>query len=236
MSSPTYQSAKLVRGKVARVTLLDACGVPVATNSSHVSKGIITVTGAKNMDEGDEIKTRQMDGTIGTYEPGRRTMLNYMVTAQFITADPGVLAMITGDAVVLNAAGTKIVGFIEEALIALTQNFALEVWTDSSGQPCVAGGKPIGYMLYPLLSQGYVTIDNIEDKEVTFTVTAESYPNAGWGKGPYMPVLDVAGTAPARLAQPVTAREQRHFEITTVAAPAPTGGAGPVSITLPSPY
>lgn len=217
MTSPTSTAAKLVRGKVVRFTLLDECGTPEATDSQYVTEGVVMITQTKNMDEGDEIKTRIMNGTIGTYEPGRRTLLNYTVEVQVITADTGALAMVTGDPVILD--GTAIIGWVEKALQPLVQNVACELWTDTSGGACVAGGKPVGYVLYPLLSQGYVTMDNVEDKEITFTIHALSYGNPDWGVGPY----DVVGSPAGPLPTALTADDHKVFLITTVAPPAPNG-------------
>ena len=218
MAGPTSTAAKLVRGKVVRFTLLDECGTPEPTVSQNVAEGIITVTQTKNMDEGDEIKVRQMNGQIGTYEPGRRTLLNYTVEVQVITADTQVLSGITGDPAIVN--GGAVIGWTEKALQPLVQNVALELWTDTSAGACVAGGKPVGYVLYPLLSQGYVTMDNVTDKEITFTIHAMSYGNAEWGVGPYK-VVDNAGV-PGPLPAALTIDDHKVFLITTVAPPAPT--------------
>lgn len=237
--------APLVRGKVARLTLVDQCGMPQTTNSMYVTDGFITVSSTKNMDTGDEIKVRQANGIIGVHEPGRVSLLNYSVDINFTKVDPGALAMLTGDPAILDYA-SKIVGFSERALQQVLQNFALEVWSDTSGTACTAGSRQYGYMLYPLLSEGYVTFDNISDKEVTATVHAMSYGSPSWGRGPYGaspgdgssvpgPVATALNT-PGRLLVAADPNEHRHFELTTIAPPAAQTIAGPQSITLPTSY
>lgn len=237
--------ASLVRGKVARFTLTDGCGMPQASNSMYVTENFIEVNSTKNMDSGDEIKVRRANGVIGTYEPGQVSLLNFTVEIHFEKMDVGALVMLTGDAAILGADGTTVVGFTERAGRTLTQNFGMEVWSDTSGGSCVAGSKLYGYMLYPELGQSYVTIDNIADKEVTGTIHAVTYGGPSWGKGPYGatgdgssvtgPVAGIGGL-PSRLLQPVAADEHRHFELTRIPPPASQTAAGPSSITLPTVY
>lgn len=242
--------AGLVRGKVARFTMLDACGNPQLTNSMYVTKGLVSVNSTKNMDTGDAITVRQFDGTVGEHETGRVSLLDFTHAIQLIKVDPGAIAMLTGDPLVLNGAGTAAVGWEERAQQPITTNFAMEVWTDTSGGACAVGGlnKLYGYMLYPMIGQAYVTIDNIGDKEITATITGIGAGNPQWGKGPYGASADGSsvrgpvdtsptGTGTAgRLLQPVAADAMRHFEVTAIAPPAAFTTPGPVSITLPSPY
>lgn len=245
----TSTQAGLVRGKVARFTLLDICGNPQLSNSMYVTKGIITVNSTKNMDEGDTISVRQMDGTIGEYEPGQVSLLNFTHEIQLIKVDPGAIAMLTGDPLVLSADGTTTVGWEERALTPIINNFAMEVWTDTAGGACAAGtSKLYGYMLYPMVGQAYVTIDNIGDKEITATIKGVGYGNPQWGRGPYGSISDgssirgpvnsaATGTiTPDRLLTAVAPNAMRRFEITPVAPPAAFTVPGPVAITLPSPY
>lgn len=318
MASPGSIAAKLVRGKVARFTLLDQCGMPVASNSSFVTEGLITVKSTKNVDAGDEIKTRLMNGRLGQYEPGKATVTNFTLDINFVGIDTAALTMLTGDPAILDAAALNIVGWEELALAKQDQHWAMELWTDTSGNFCQAGGKVVGYMLYPFISQSYITLDDITDKEVTAHVMGMSYGNPDWGKGPYGtgtapgrtvtdgvlnatttvtsataafvsgdvgatitgtgiptgativtvssttsvvisiaatvsstavhltigagdgssvsgPVAGINGLA-ARLAAVVNPAAHRHFELTSIAPPAPTTPAGPESITLPNPY
>jgi hypothetical protein len=243
------RSAPLVRGKVARFTLVDACGVPQITNSVYVTEAFVTVQSTKNVDTGDEIKVRHANGQIGVYEPGKPTVVNFEHQIQFSKMDVGALQMLTGDPAVLNAVGDTIVGWEELTLVPLTQHFGLEIWTDTSGSgTCVGANKLYGYLLYPHLSNAYLTIDDVTDKEITGHITAMSFPSQGWGRGPYGGVADgssirgpintaVSGAATAgRLLVAVDSRAGRRFELTEIPPPASFVTPGPISMTLPSPY
>lgn len=244
MAGPYSATYALVRGKVARFTLLDACGLPVATKGTYTTDGFIQVMGTKNYDSGDEIKVRQANGLIGVHEQGRQTFINVSVEIDLIKVNPGVITMLTGDPGVLDYNST-IVGWEEKELIAINQSFGLEVWTATSAARCTAGALTSGYMLYPLLSQITLDIDTISDKEITAKIKATSYANPTWGKGPYGtgsdgssitgPVASAAGV-PSRLLLPVDAAAHRHFEMTTIAPPSPSPSDGPQTYTLPTSY
>lgn len=237
----------LVRGKVARFTLVDACGMPQITNSVYVTNGFVTVKTTKNIDAGDEIKVRIADGTIDVHEPGQVTTLNFAIEINFSRIDPAAIAMLTGDPLIMDYV-PKAVGWEELALQNVTQHFGLEVWTSTSPQTCLTDQPIYGYMLYPLVGQATVEFDDITDKEVTGTIKGMSYGSPAWGKGPYGtaadgssilgPVASAIGppAVPGRLLVAVNANAHRHFEVTPVPPPAAFTTPGPISMTLPSIY
>lgn len=235
-------SSALVRGRRARFTLTDQCGFPQITNSMYVTDGFISVTHQKNIDAGDEIKVRKADGTIGLYEPGQASLQNIPIEIKLIRVDPAVISMVTSAALVVDYSG-KAVGWEEKALVPLSAWFAMELWTGNSSAACSAGSALNGYMLYPLIGQGYVQLDDVTDKEITATIHGQTYGNPSWGKGPYGgagasvpgPVEASAGVA-GRLLAVVDPTAHRHFEITPIAPPAAFTVPGPISITLPTTY
>lgn len=245
MAAVVSKNVALVRGRVARLTLVDQCGLPVVTNSMYTTDGFITVKQTKNVDTGDEIKVRGANGIIQVHEPGRASLLNFTTEINFVKVDPAAIAMLTGDPLVLDYAGAA-VGWEEKELVELKQQFALELWTANSGAPCTANSPLSGYMLYPMIGQGYVTFDDITDKEVTATVHGMSFGNPSWGRGPYGatgdgssvlgPVTSALTPTPARLIVAVDPKAHRHFEITPIPAPAAFTTPGPISITLPTVY
>jgi hypothetical protein len=242
MAGPYSSTAALVRGKVARFTLLDACGLPVATKGTYTTPGFIQVQAQKNYDNGDEIKVRQANGLIGVHEVGRQTFINYSITVDLIKVNPGVLTMLTGDPAVLDWQ-SSIAGWEERELISIDSQWALEVWTATSAVKCSAGGQVSGYMLYPLIGQTTIDVADISDKEITVSVHGMSYGNPSWGKGPYGgtgsipgPVASDALNTATRLLQPVAVDAHRHFELTSVPPPSASPSDGPQSYTLPSPY
>lgn len=242
-AGPYSKTLPLVRGRVARLTLEDQCGLPVATRGTYTTDGFIQVQSTKNYDAGDEIKVRAANGRIGVRESGRQTFLNFSVTIDLIKVNPGVLTMLTGDPGVLDWNST-LVGWEELELVDIPNNFALEVWTGTSGVRCTAGALMNGYMLYPLINQATMDVDSVTDKEVTVHIKGESQGNPSWGKGPYGgtgssipgPVAGDATNTPSRLLQPVAANAHRHFELTPVPPPAPSPDDGPQTYTLPTVY
>lgn len=243
MAGPYSSTSALVRGKVARFTLEDACGLPTYTKSTYTTDGFITVTTTKNMDQGDEIKVRGANGIIQVHEPGRASFINYTIQVDLIKVNPAVITMLTGDPGILDFNST-LVGWEERELLQLTTNFGLEVWTATSAVKCSAGALVSGYMLYPLISQAWMEIDSVADKEVNVSIHGMSYGNPSWGKGPYGgtgasipgPVAADALNTPGRLLQNVAIDAHRHFEVTPVAPPAPSPADGPQTFTGPTTY
>ena len=131
MAAVVSTRTALVRGRVARFTLVDACGLPQITNSMYVTDGFVQAQTTKNVDNGDEIKVRIANGTIDVYEPGRATLLDFDITIQFSRIDPAAIAMLTGDTLIMDYV-PKAVGWEERAKIPLTQQFAMELWTATS--------------------------------------------------------------------------------------------------------
>lgn len=242
-AGPYSVTYPLVRGKVARFTLLDQCGFPVVTKGTYTTEGFVQVASTKNYDAGDEIKVRLANGRIGVHEVGQQTFLNYSIEIDLVKINPGVLTMLTGDAAVLDW-NTTIVGWEETELVAVNANFALEVWTATAGVRCSAGSLVSGYMLYPFITQATMDIDPISDKEITVAIKGVSEGNPSWGKGPYGgtgasipgPVASDVLNTPSRLLLPVNAAAHRHFELTPIAPPVASPSDGPQTYTLPTVY
>lgn len=245
MAGPITQEVPLVRGKVARFTKVDQCGVPQTTNAMFTTKGFISVKATKNIDNGQEIKVSDAGGNVSVYEPGQATLTNFSVEINLIRVNPGLVAMLCGAlGAVLDYNGT-IVGWEELGLTPITTNFALEVWSGSSGVACSAGAQLSGYMLYPLISQATFAFDDVTSKEITGTIKGMTYGNPGWGRGPYGssadgssirgPVASAAST-PARLLTAVSPLAHRHFEITSIPAPSPNPTADPITLVMPTSY
>lgn len=243
MAGPYSSTNALVRGKVVRLSLLDQCGVPVYTKGTYTTDGFIQAQTTKNYDQGDEIKVRGANGIIQVHEPGRASFINFSFQLDLIKVNPGVITMLTGDAGVLDYNST-LVGWEENELVQLTSNFAVEIWTAASAARCSLGSLVSGYMLYPLISQAWMEIDSVADKEVNVSVHGVSYANPAYGKGPYGgtgssipgPVAGDALNTPSRLLQSVSATAHRHFEITPIAPPAPSPADGPQTFTGPTVY
>jgi hypothetical protein len=226
----------LIRGRVVRFTLLDQCGafIGTPTRTSFVTDGFITVKATKNMDNGTDINIRGANDVVQVFEPGRQSLLNMTIEVNLVKVNPAALVMLTspGSPAIVDWEGT-IAGWEEKSGVLLNQNFGMEVWTATSGFACVAGGVINGYMLYPLISQGWLEFDDITSKECTATLHGLTYGNPNWAKGPsdYKPVATDAIGTPGQLIANVDPNAHRHFELTPIAAPAPTPPGGPVVIT-----
>lgn len=223
--------ASYVRGRMMRVTRLDACGRVVYGDDSVVtSKGFVSVGYTANIDDGEEINVPNAAGERCVYEPANPSFLGYTVEVAFCNVDPDLFAMMTGQRTLTNAFG-DVVGFtMDTAVSAQDSAFALEVWAGSpSTGGCAEGATGnFGYILLPFVQGGVVGDFTIENAEVTFTISnASTKDGNAWGAGPYDVVLDVTST-PGPLSDPVTPTEHLYFLQTGVAPPEAECGARPL--------
>lgn len=233
---PTSFAFSSIRGRTVRFTKLDACGNPVGgAGASFVTTGFITVKQTKNMDNGNEVKVSNASDRVDVYRPGNMTLLNYNLEIDFSVADTGALAMIS-DAVPVLDYQSAVAGWEEKGLTSLNTWWALELWTGIAGQQCVGTAGRYGYWVYPFIGNSYVDADDITNKETNFMVKALTYQKNQWGKGPYTVVAGDSSNTPSRLLQPVSTDAHKHFEVVTIAPPAPAATAGPQALTLPTPY
>lgn len=221
-----------VRGRVIRVTKLDACGRPVeGADSVVVSKGWTSVGFTANTDEGEAISVTNAAGETCIRVPGKPTFLGYNVEVAFCQVDPDLFALLTGQEPVVDAAG-DVIGFsMDTAVSAGDVRFALEVWAGTAGgadtcdDPNAQGS--FGYFLLPLLQGGVVGDFSIENAEVTFTVTgAVTLDGNKWGSGLHYALLDGAGE-PTGFAEALSATKHMLGVETTLAPPMPHCGARP---------
>lgn len=225
----------LIRGRTARFTLLDQCGAFIATptKTSYVTDGFITVKTTKNMDHGTDINLRGANDVVQVFQPGQASLLNMSIDIELIKVSPSVLTMLggPGDPSVVDWQ-TTIVGWEEKAGVLLTQNFGMEIWTATAGAACVAGGSIYGYMLYPLIGQGWIEFADITPSNISVTVHGLSFGNPNWLRGPstYLPVAADAINTPAKLLVNVDPNAHRHFELTPIPPPPNTPAGGPIVI------
>lgn len=220
---------KIVRGRVMRVTRLDACGVPVVSASSVVtSKGFIAINASPQYEDGTDIRVVGADGVLCVNEPGCPQLSWISTEMQFCGVDPDLFGIVTGDPIVLNDATPtpESVGFRIEGQDICTAKFALEVWSDVSGQSCTTATQQYWYHLFPFVGYAQYGDWSISNDAVNFTITAHTAPGSGWGVGPHDVInAGVAPGAPSPLLTPVTAQTHYHGQITTLTPPAPVCGA-----------
>lgn len=241
MARPVTKCLSLVKGRRLRVTRLDGCGRPVFGDDSQVvSKGFISVAYTANTTESDEINVPNASGEVCVYEPSVTSLVGYGVEITFCQVDPELLALVTGQNVVLAADGETIVGFDIDTKIGLdASNFALELWAGSpAGDACSTVGAQgsFGYILLPFLTGGILGDFTVENAAVTFTLTgANTKEGNAWGVGPYDVMLDNSPTpVPGKMATPVSTSAALRTMIVDLAPPVDACGARPLlDTTLP---
>lgn len=215
----------LVRGRRFRFTKLDACGAPVIGASSVVvTSGLISVAPSPQYEGGDPIRVLNAAGELCINEPGFSELAQEDLEITVCTVDPGIFSLTHGAPLVVDAATPtpNTVGFRKQCGNSETR-FALEVWTDTTGEACTGGAKPYGYFLWPLVTNAVWGDYTIENGAVQMTFTASAFCNSPWGVGPYDVVLD-AMAAPGPLLSAITSADLFHFQETPVPPPAAVCG------------
>lgn len=226
-------SYSLIRGRRLRVTKLDGCGAPVlGPDSMIVTSGFITVALTANTNAGTAIQVENANGDRCVDETPVPKFVNYGAEYTFCNVDPELLHLLTGQPLVMDAAGTAIVGFrVDDEVDVETIGFASELWTGVGGSACDEEGDPLfGYSLLPFSKGGVVGNVSFENGNITFPVTgALTKKGSQWGAGPYDVVADEDGN-PGPLNEAVVRSTHFHQEVTTVEPPDETDGASAVGV------
>jgi hypothetical protein len=225
---PTSKPFSLVRGRRIRVTKTDACGDPVlGPTSVVVSEGFISVGLTANQEEGETISVTNAAGNVCILDEPSPKFLNYTVEVAFCGVNPDLIHLMTGQPLVMNAAGTEAVGFGVDTTVDLAlQGFALEMWSNVPAGLCDPGsGVSYGYFLLPFLKGGVLGDFTIENAAVNFTLTGASTKDGNtWGVGPYDVTRDETGS-PGPLNEAIPSTRHLHMELVTVAPPEAEDGA-----------
>lgn len=227
---PKTVCASYVRGRMMRVTRLDACGNPVEGDNSVVtSKGYTTIGYTANNDEGEEISVPNANNERCIYVPAEPSLLGYGLEITFCNVDPDAFALLTGQRTLVNANG-DVVGFTADTAVKASDvRFAIEVWAGTPpGAGCDgSGGVSYGYILLPFVQGGVLGDFTIENAEITFTVTgAVTLDGNRWGTGLYNAFLDGTGE-PTLLEDPLSPTEHLALLNTEMAPPVAHCGARP---------
>ena len=227
------QCATLARGKVLRLTRLDACGTPVEGDASIVVSGFVSVTATPAYLDAEEIQQTDANGQLCIDDQGDPALRWVDLSIVLCQIDPDLINVMTGDPLVLNDATVpEAVGWRLDAAVTGTARYALEVWSGISGQACdPAGNELFGYWLWPFVGQSRFGEAVIQNGALTTTLTARTFTNSNWGVGPYDVRRDAVTPATAEpLLTPIGATQPQHFEIVSVAPPAAACGATPLVI------
>jgi len=205
----------MVRGSAIRVTGLTRTGgipdpIPYAVSKSVVSVTINEVTESG----GNEFLRNDQDSPRLHFVTSDET-IRHKVDISFIRVDPGVLSLVSGVPVVMNAAG-DVAGFDSTTRLAAA-SFALEVWSRLASTGCPTR---YGYTLFPFLKGGVLSGFSFSNGLVSFGLQgATTRRSPKWGIGPY----DIDG-AGVRLLTPVSRNTSWRTTIVSAAPPTQVDG------------
>lgn len=216
-----------VRGSVIRATRLDACGEPdPGASAVVVSKRVSTITVDEVTEDGSNIRERGFDDKLQVVDDGYTETLGYTADIQLLGVDPGLVNLLSGQPVVMNAAG-DIVGFDNVTGLDLDGfGFSLEIWSRIAGSQCDPSGNRLwGYTLLPFLKGGRLGGFSVEGgSSISFTVSgAQTRDGNGWGVGPFDVDRNLGGLpAPLHTAIPANA----HYRNILVSLDPPAASCG----------
>lgn len=221
------QCLKPLRGKVARVTKLDSCGVPVVgAKSQVVTEGFVSVEGQIQLEDPQEYKLKNANDKFLYNSRGKPLIKWIDLTLNFGQVDPELYNLVTGSPIELNdntipdAVGYR----VRENVSA---NFALELWTDLEGAVCTAGLIPYGYLLLPFVVDAVPGNWTWQNDTITFPLqSARTSKGSGWGVGPYNVLNKLTGApGPSPLLAAIDALDHMLLQQVTIAPPSPSCGA-----------
>lgn len=227
----TSNCFSLVRGRAMRVTRLDGCGAKVlGPRSQVVTTGFISVAFSAQTQEGESIEVTNAAGDICIRDVPAPEFTGYDIEVSFCGVNPDLIALMTGQARVNDAAGLG-AGFRMNSGVNLDDSgFAIELWSSVPTAACVGGVPSYGYFLIPYLKGGIIGDFSIENAAINFTLSgAKSKDGSAWGVGPYNVTTTTGGT-PAPLATAIDPKDHLHMELVQVAPPTAVCGASPLGI------
>lgn len=218
------QCGSMARGRMMRLTRLDACGAPVeGVCSTLVTDGFVLVTDTANYQDAEEITQPNANGGLcidDTPDPALRWL---DLTIQMCLVDPDAVNIMTGDPLVSDDATptANTVGFRVDAGLSGSGNFALELWSGVPGQACDLAGFPTyGYWLFPWVKNATWGETTVQNGALTLNITARTQAGSQWGVGPYNIRRDAAIPATEEpLLTAIGAEQHKHFQWTTLAPP-----------------
>lgn len=216
-----------VRGRVIRVTRLDACGNPdPGASAVVVSKRVSSVTIDEVTDDGTNIRERNFGDELCIVDDAFTSVIGYTGVIALCGVDPDLISLFTGNPVVRNASG-DVVGFDAMTGIDLDSfGFAIEVWSRIAGSACDPSGNRLwGYTPFPYFKGGRLGGFSFENGAVQFTINgAQTRDGNGWGVGPYDVDRDDNGD-PAPLFEAIPANAHYRNIVVSLDPPAASCGA-----------
>lgn len=219
----------LARGRRMRLTRLDACGAPdPGPTGTLVTDGFISVGHAPNYLDPEEITQLNANGDLCIDDQGNPQLRWIDLTIVMCRVDPDAVNIVTANPIVVDDdTPTNTVGFRVDTALTGTAKFALELWSNVTGQACSeTGERSYGYWLLPFVGQARLGDFSVANAALNMTFTARTFPGSLWDTGPsaYLPRADATTGTPEQILTPIGATEHLHFETVTVAPPAAACG------------
>lgn len=236
---------KVVRGKRVRITKVDRCGMPLAgPKNVLVTKGFVTVSFTQVMKDATDLDQENADGEICVTDRTAPQIKWGQVEINLCEVDTELLGMMTGLPQVLDHDNDS-VGFRITRDVQTDQGFAFELWSGTAGDDCdepesddiLDADEPIleyGYWLAPAVVEATIGDIEVGASVSTFTVTGRAVAGPRWGKGPHNVVAIDSENTPGRLLAPMRKDQYVHVQRTSIAPPAISDGAVP--LTVPTPF
>ena len=181
----TTQVLKSIKGKVVRLTRLDACGDVVESScTTLVTECFVSVTMSAEVEEGDEYLQKNAWGDFCINDKDVDRIKRVNVSIEFAEANPDALDIIANAQPVISSGETIGATFGPDTQ---ADSFALEVWTKRTGVDCSTTGEEYGYFLVPFIRNGRLDGDvTIENGALTVSVVGQAFgAPASWDEGPY---------------------------------------------------
>lgn len=236
----------MVRGSAIRVTELSKRGhvaplfIPFAASRSVTS---IEINEVVEPGFNELLRTDQDEPRVHFIKSDQT--VRYDANINFLRCDPGILNLLTGVPLVMNAWGDY-VGFDANSRL-VPKAFALEVWSKLSGSACVpanglgfgeggfdtrpfgdpnsASNRRWGYTLFPFLKGGIMSGFAFDNGLVSFNIrSARAQRGNKWGRGPYPIEGQGAGGQNLYLHEPVSRNTNWRSIIVAGEPPMQTNG------------
>lgn len=221
----------LIRGKMARFTLVDRCGAPLpGPYSTLVTKGLISVAMTSTTNEGTAITVEDASGDRCVDDTPEPKFSNMTSVVSLCGVNPYLINFLTGQEVWDGVTPGVPTGFtIGDDVDATTRRVAMELWSGTSEDDCEDGDVGFGYFLLPKNARGQIGDVTWQNDAINFVVNGlRSKGGNTWGVGPYDDVARDESGDLSPLLRPIGAR--KHFLSDLVYAPPPVATSGPVPL------
>lgn len=219
----------VVRSPAIRVTRLDACGTPLDSACSYATNSCFaTITLTRVQQDRQDAIGLTANGDICFDVPKPPILRWFEVAIVMRQVDPEFFNIVTGEAIVLNDATVPVaVGWDTTAGGALLSNFALEFWTGTDASGCDDEGNIIyGYGLLPHVKQAVITMGEIGNAGVDFTITGITQAASNWNLGPYNVLINESGLNEGLPGPELTTTDGIHKRFHWTTLPPPDGVCG----------